>query len=75
MMDAEKAGSSIDRMYAQTGMMQARLNAMKALQPVTEALYKALTPSNGRGPTLCSCCSAAAEALSFSIAAEAGGYL
>jgi cache 3/cache 2 fusion protein/LTXXQ motif family protein len=44
MMDAERLGSAIDRMQAQTGMMQARLDAMKALQPVTEALYKALTP-------------------------------
>ena len=43
-MDAERLGSAIDRMQAQTGMMQARLDAMKALQPVTEALYKALTP-------------------------------
>jgi Cache 3/Cache 2 fusion domain/LTXXQ motif family protein len=44
MMTAEQSGSAIDRMQAQTGMMQARLDAMKALQPVTEALYKALTP-------------------------------
>ncbi|MGA7544949.1 MAG: cache domain-containing protein, partial [Methyloceanibacter sp.] len=43
-MDAERSGSAIDRMHAQTGMMQARLDAMKALQPATEALYKALTP-------------------------------
>ena len=43
-MDAERSGSAIGRMYAHTGMMQARLDAMKALQPVTEALYKALTP-------------------------------
>jgi len=45
MTDAERLGSPIDRMHAQTGMMQARLDAMKALQPATEALYKALTPS------------------------------
>jgi hypothetical protein len=44
MMEAERSGSAIDRMHAQTGMMQARLDAMKALQPATEALYKALTP-------------------------------
>ena len=44
MMDAERAGSAIDRMHAQTVMMQARLDARKALQPVTEALYNALTP-------------------------------
>ena len=43
-MDAERSGSAIDCMYAQTGMMQARLDALKALQPVTEALYNALTP-------------------------------
>jgi hypothetical protein len=44
MMTAEQSGSVIDRMHAQTNMMQARLEAMKALQPVTEALYEALTP-------------------------------
>ena len=44
MITAEQSGSAIDRMHAQTGMMQARLDAMKALQPATEALYKALTP-------------------------------
>ncbi len=44
MMTAEQSGSAIDRMHAQTDMMQARLDARKALQPVTEALYKALTP-------------------------------
>jgi Cache 3/Cache 2 fusion domain/LTXXQ motif family protein len=44
MMDAEQSGSAIERMQAQTGMMQARLDARKALQPATEALYKALTP-------------------------------
>jgi hypothetical protein len=44
MMDAERLGSAIDRMHAQTGMMQARLDARKALEPVTIALYKALTP-------------------------------
>ena len=42
--DAERSGSAIDRMHAQTGMMQAQLDARKALQPATEALYKALTP-------------------------------
>ena len=41
---AEQSGSAIDRMHAQTDMAQARLDAMKALQPATEALYKALTP-------------------------------
>jgi hypothetical protein len=40
MMTAEQSGSAIDRMHAQTDMMQARLDARKALQPVTEALYK-----------------------------------
>lgn len=44
MMFAEHSGSPIDRMQAQTNMMQAQLDARKALQPVTEALYKALTP-------------------------------
>ena len=42
--DAERSGSALDRMHAQTGMMQAQLDARKALQPATEALYKALTP-------------------------------
>jgi hypothetical protein len=44
MMTAEHSGSAIDRMQAQTGIMQAQLDARKALQPATEALYKALTP-------------------------------
>jgi hypothetical protein len=44
MMTAEQSGSPIDRMHAQTGTAQARLDAMKALQPATEALYQALTP-------------------------------
>lgn len=43
-MVAEQSGLTIDRMHAQTAMMQARLDARKALQPVTEVLYKALTP-------------------------------
>jgi LTXXQ motif family protein/Single cache domain 3 len=43
MITAEQLGSPIDRMQAQTNMMQAQLDARKALQPVTEALYKALT--------------------------------
>jgi hypothetical protein len=43
-MNAERTGSAIDRMHAQTGMMQAQLDAMKALQPATEALYGVLTP-------------------------------
>jgi 4'-phosphopantetheinyl transferase EntD len=44
MIDAERTGSAIDRMHAQTAMMQAQLDARKALLPATEALYKALTP-------------------------------
>src|SRR5262245_9639114 len=44
MIDAERTGAVIDRMHAQTAMMQAQLDARKALQPATEALYKALTP-------------------------------
>jgi len=43
-MSAEQSGSVIDRMHAQTVEMQARLDARKALQPVTEALYNVLTP-------------------------------
>ena len=41
---AEQSGSTINRMRAQTGEMQARLDARKALQPVTEDLYQSLTP-------------------------------
>jgi Cache 3/Cache 2 fusion domain/LTXXQ motif family protein len=44
MIDAERMGSAIDRMHAQTAMMQAQLDARKALLPATEALYNALTP-------------------------------
>jgi hypothetical protein len=44
MIYTERSGSAIDRMRAQTGMMQTQLDARKALQPVTEDLYKALTP-------------------------------
>jgi hypothetical protein len=43
-MSAEQSGSTIDRMHGQTGEMQARLDARKALQPVTESLYNVLTP-------------------------------
>jgi hypothetical protein len=43
-MSAEQSGSVIDRMQAQTGEMQARLDARKALQPATQNLYSALTP-------------------------------
>ena len=43
-MSAEQSGSVIDRMQAQTGEMQARLDARKALQPATQHLYTALTP-------------------------------
>ncbi len=39
-----KSGSPIEHMQAHIAMMQARLDALKALQPATEALYKALTP-------------------------------
>jgi cache 3/cache 2 fusion protein/LTXXQ motif family protein len=44
LMSMEQSGSAIDRMRAKTGMMQARLDARKALEPVTEALYNVLTP-------------------------------
>jgi hypothetical protein len=43
-MNAERSGSTIDRMHAQTAMLQAQLDAMKALVPATEALYNVLTP-------------------------------
>jgi hypothetical protein len=43
MMTAMQSGSAIERMQSHITMMQARLDALKALQPVTEALYKALT--------------------------------
>jgi len=43
-LSAEQSGSTIDRMHGQTGEMQARLDARKALQPVTESLYNVLTP-------------------------------
>jgi len=45
MITAEQSGTAIDRMRAQTHMMQARLDARKALQPATEALYQVLTPA------------------------------
>ena len=44
MITAMQSGSAIDRMQAHITMMQARLDALKALKPATEALYKALTP-------------------------------
>lgn len=44
MWNAMKSGSPIERMQAHITMMQTRLDALKALQPATEALYKALTP-------------------------------
>jgi len=44
MVTAEQSGTTIDRMRAQTAMMEERLEARKALQPVTEDLYKALGP-------------------------------
>ena len=44
MMTAMQSGSAIDRMQTHINMMQGRLDALKALQPATEALYKALTP-------------------------------
>jgi len=44
MMTAMQSGSAIDRIQTHITMMQARLDALKALQPATEALYKALTP-------------------------------
>ena len=44
MMTAMQSGSAIDRMQTHITMMQGRLDALKASQPATEALYKALTP-------------------------------
>jgi len=44
MITAMQSGSAIDRMQAHITLMQARLDALKALKPATEALYKALTP-------------------------------
>ena len=43
MMTAMQSGSATERMQSHITMMQARLDALKALRPVTEALYKALT--------------------------------
>ena len=44
MMKAMQFGSALDRMQDRIAMMQARLDAMKVMQPATEALYKALSP-------------------------------
>lgn len=44
MMTAMQSGSAIDRMQTHITMMQARLDALKALEPAAETLYKALTP-------------------------------
>jgi hypothetical protein len=44
MLTAEQSGVVVDRMRAQTAEMEARLDARKALQPATEALYKVLRP-------------------------------
>jgi Spy/CpxP family protein refolding chaperone len=44
MMTLMQSGTAVDRMQAHITMMQSRLDALKALQPATEALYKALTP-------------------------------
>ena len=44
MMTAMQSGSAIDRMQTHITMMQARLDALKALEPAAETLYQALTP-------------------------------
>lgn len=44
MVTAMRSGTAIDRLQKNIAMTQARLDALKALQPATEALYKALTP-------------------------------
>ena len=44
MMTAMQSGSAIDRMQTHITMMQARLDALKVLEPAAETLYQALTP-------------------------------
>jgi Spy/CpxP family protein refolding chaperone len=44
MMKTMQSGTVIDRMQSRIAMTQAALDALKAMQPSTEALYKALTP-------------------------------
>jgi hypothetical protein len=44
MWKAMEDGTPIEHMQAHIAMMQARLDALKAMQPATEALYKALSP-------------------------------
>ena len=44
MMSAMQSGSAIDRMQTHITMMQARLDALKALKPAAETLHQALTP-------------------------------
>ena len=44
MMKTMQSGTVIDRMQSRIAMTQAELDALKAMQPSTEALYKALTP-------------------------------
>jgi Spy/CpxP family protein refolding chaperone len=39
-----QSGSAIDRMQTHITMMQARLDALKALEPAAETLYQVLTP-------------------------------
>ncbi len=41
---ALQSGSAVDRMQARITFMQARLEALKALEPAAQALYKGLTP-------------------------------
>ena len=43
MMTAMQSGSAIDRMQTHITMMQARLDALKVLEPAAETLYQALT--------------------------------
>jgi hypothetical protein len=43
MMSAMRSGTVIDRMQSRIAMAQAELDALKAMQPSTEALYKGLT--------------------------------
>jgi len=44
MVAAIQSGTGVERLQKRIALMQTRLDALKALQPATEALYKALTP-------------------------------
>lgn len=44
MVAATQSGTGVDRLQKRIALTQTELDALKALQPATEALYKALTP-------------------------------